>query len=345
MTNNLTLASFFSGAGGLDLGMELAGFDVIWANEYDKKITPTFKHNFPNTKLNEKSISDINPDEIPKVFGFVGGPPCQSWSEAGSSRGISDPRGQVFLDYITLIKEKKPEFFVAENVPGILFKKHEKSFNSILETFLNIGYNVSYGTVNASDYGVPQDRKRVLIVGYKTEYGKFFTPPTKNNIKISLKGSIYDLKSNAAKPNKNNITKGKKLAVANHEYFEGTFSPMFMSRNRVRNWDQASFTIQAMARNAPIHPSAKKMKKISSDNFEFQGDSKKNRRLSVRECARIQTFPDNFIFLYNNLVDGYKMIGNAVPVNLAKAIGERIAKDLINAQKGKKKIKGKLLKF
>ena len=120
----MKLASLFTGAGGLDLGFEKAGFHVVWANEYDSTIWETFEHNFPNTVLDRRSIVDVDPKDIPDVDGIIGGPPCQSWSEAGAGRGINDKRGQLFFDYVRLLKDKKPKFFLAENVAGILHPKH-----------------------------------------------------------------------------------------------------------------------------------------------------------------------------------------------------------------------------
>lgn len=111
-SSSLSVASFFAGAGGLDLGFKLAGFNVPWANEYDKTIWETYEANHPETVLDHRSIVDINGSDIPKVNGFIGGPPCQSWSEAGSLRGIGDHRGQLFFEYLRLIEAKKPDFFL-----------------------------------------------------------------------------------------------------------------------------------------------------------------------------------------------------------------------------------------
>ena len=162
---NLNIVSLFSGAGGLDLGFEKAGFKTIYANEYDKSIWDTFEYNFKNTKLDKRDIRKINSNEIPDCVGVIGGPPCQSWSEAGSLRGINDSRGKLFFDYIRIIKDKKPLFFVAENVSGILHSRNAEAFNNIIQGFKEIGYNVKYQLLNAKDYNVPQDRQRVFIIG------------------------------------------------------------------------------------------------------------------------------------------------------------------------------------
>ncbi len=326
----MKIISLFSGCGGLDLGFEKAGFKVAWANEFDKKILATYQKNFPNTKLDGRNIIDIPSSEIPAVVGIIGGPPCQSWSEAGALRGEKDERGKVFFEFIRVLKDKRPLFFLAENVSGMLFKRHNGSVKKILNHFKDLEYKVSYALLNAKHYRIPQDRKRVIFIGYHKRMGKEFEFPVKLEANPpTLKDAIWDLR-NCAKPAKNkNRSNGKKLKILNHEYMIGSFSPIYMSRNRVRSWNEQSYTIQAGGRHAPIHPKAPKMIFIKKDKFIFDPKSiKKYRRLSVRECARVQTFPDNFIFLYDNVADGYKIVGNAVPVKLAEAIALKIKKDL-----------------
>ena len=325
----MNIVSLFTGAGGLDLGFHQAGFKTIFANEYDKTIWNTFKHNFPSTKLDKRSIVDLPSNEAPDSIGIIGGPPCQSWSEAGAGRGIKDKRGQLFYEYIRILKEKEPLFFLAENVSGILLPRHKEAFQNILNEFKSLNYNVSYFLLDANDYGVPQNRKRVIIVGYHKKMNKSFSPSQKITPKPILKDAIFDLR--LAKPAKEkNYTNGNgKLSAPNHEYMNGGFSTIYMSRNRVRSWDEPSFTIQAGGRHAPIHPQAPKMKFIEQNKRIFvPGKEKLYRRLSVRECARIQTFPDNFLFIYDNVADGYKMIGNAVPVEFAKQLASVIFKDI-----------------
>lgn len=323
----LSIVSFFSGAGGLDLGFEKAGFHTIWANEFDKTIWETFEKNFPIARLDRRSITDVSPDEIPDSVGIIGGPPCQSWSEAGAGRGIEDKRGQLFYDYIRILKVKKPKFFLVENVSGILHPKHAKAFNGFLKEFESAGYDIFWKLLDANDYNVPENRQRIIIVGYRKDLHKKFVFPEPKKHKPTLKDAISDLPEPLpAKPK--NKTNGK-LEIPNHEYMIGGFSSIFMSRNRVRGWDEPSFTIQAGGRQCPLHPQAPKMKKCETNRFEFEKDSEQlYRRLSVRECARIQTFPDNFIFYYTDVAVGYKMIGNAVPVNLAFEIATQIKKDL-----------------
>jgi len=325
----MKLVSLFTGAGGLDLGFKKVGFNVIWANEFDKTIWETFQTNFPHSKLDKRSIVEIPSSDIPNAIGIIGGPPCQSWSEAGAGRGIKDKRGQLFYEYIRALKDKEPLFFLAENVSGILLPRHKEAFVEILNQFRSLNYNVDYALLNAHDYDVPQDRKRVIIVGYHKKTGKRFEFPRKSLNRPVLKNAIWDLRR--AKPAKDhNKTNGNDgLWAPNHEYMNGGFSTIYMSRNRVRSWDEPSFTIQAGGRHAPIHPQAPKMKFIEQNKRIFvPGKEHLYRRLSVRECARIQTFPDDFIFKYTNVADGYKMIGNAVPVKFARHLAAKIADDL-----------------
>jgi DNA (cytosine-5)-methyltransferase 1 len=329
----MKVVSFFAGAGGLDLGFQNAGFDVAWANEYDKEIWETFERNHKNTILDRRSIVDIPSTEVPDCDGIIGGPPCQSWSEAGSKRGITDKRGQLFYEFMRILAEKQPKFFLAENVSGMLLPAHKIALQNIMDMFKDCGYELSFKLINASDFGIPQDRKRVFFVGYRKDLGlKFeFPKPTTLTNKVILETAIGDLKETALPAEFGNYTNGTKCVIPNHEYMTGGFSSIYMSRNRVRSWDEVSFTIQAGGRHAPIHPQAPKMILIEQDIREFEkGKEHLYRRLSVRECARIQTFPDNFVFYYKNIVAGYKMIGNAVPVRLAQILAKKILEDLNN---------------
>lgn len=321
----MKIASFFSGAGGLDLGFANAGFEVAFANDNWKGCWESFEKNH-KLQICKKSITEIDESEIPDVVGFVGGPPCQSWSLAGAMRGIDDSRGKLFYNYISLIEKKKPLFFLAENVAGILSPKHNPEFMKIVEAFKKIGYNVSYKLLDAKNYGVPQERKRVIVVGYHKKIGKAFEFPEQNGKLVTIKEAIGDL------PEPIPANSKKQLKIPNHEYMVGGFSTIYMSRNRVRSWNEQSFTIQAGARHAPIHPQANKMILVSENKRVFDLNSPRPyRRLSVRECARIQTFPDDFKFYYNSVSDGYKMIGNAVPVKLAEVIATKIMQDLKEA--------------
>ena len=331
----MKIVSLFSGCGGLDLGFEKAGFNVIWANEYDKSIWETYEHNHKGTTLDRRSITDIPVDEVPDCDGIIGGPPCQSWSTGGSKRGLNDKRGQLFWDYIRILNAKNPKFFVAENVKGMLLERYGDALDNFKEAFKSAGkcgYDLYFQLVNAADYGVPEDRERVLFIGIRKDLNCTYVFPdstTPIGKRITLKDAIWDIRNANPQPLPNGIVEIKPSTdkVKNNEYMTGGFSSIYMSRNRVRSWDEVSFTIQASGRQAPIHPNAPKMINVGKDKFEFVAEEAHlYRRLSVREAARIQTFPDEFVFIYNNINNGYKMIGNAVPVNLAYIVAQSIAK-------------------
>lgn len=330
----MNLISLFSGAGGMDLGFYKAGFRTIVANEWDKKITPTFRANFPDVELIEGDIRKIDSSALPdNIIGIIGGPPCQSWSEAGTLKGIEDRRGQLFYEYIRIIRDKRPVFFVAENVSGMLAARHRKAVQEFISLFEEIGYNVNLKLLNAKDFGVAEDRERVFFIGFRKDVNiPFFTYPTPIDCRLTLKDVIWDLKDSAIPAKEKNKTNGDDCIVANHEYYIGSYSPIFMSRNRVRGWDEPGFTVQASGRQCQLHPQAPKMENIGLNRFRFvPGCEHLYRRMSVREVARIQGFPDNFQFIYNDVDYGYKMVGNAVPVNLAYSVALQIKIYLKNA--------------
>ncbi|WP_341734094.1 DNA cytosine methyltransferase [Microcoleus sp. EPA2] len=329
----MNIISLFAGCGGLDLGFRLAGFNPVWANEYDKSIWDTYEFNHPDTILDRRDIRKINSEEVPDCVGIIGGPPCQSWSAAGAKRGIDDCRGQLFWDYIRIVRDKQPLFFLAENVSGILAARNRDAFTYILSQFEEIGYRVSFKLLNAKNFGVPQDRQRVIVVGYRESLGFGFEFPAPGNKVLTLRDAIGDLESIAPLAVSGKLDKYHSL-IANHECADLGFSSIYMSRNRVRGWSEPSFTIQASGRHAPIHPQANKMILIAKDKRIFDPNSPRPyRRLSVRECARVQTFPDDFIFKYKQIADGYKMVGNAVPVKLARVLASKIFEDIVFGHK------------
>lgn len=328
----MDLLSLFSGCGGLDLGFERAGFNIVVANEYDPTIWDTYKTNHPKTKLIEGDIRKIQEVDFPNdIDGIIGGPPCQSWSEAGSLRGIEDARGKLFYDYIRILKNKQPKFFLAENVSGMLANRHSEAVKNIISMFQDCGYDVSVTLVNAKDYGVAQERKRVFYIGFRTDLGINFEFPegsTKDDSKkITLRDVIWDLQFSAVPAGDKNHHNPE--AANNNEYFIGAFSPIFMSRNRVKSWDEQAFTVQASGRQCQLHPQAPKMKFVEQNKREFvEGNEQLYRRMTIREIARIQGFPDDFKFIYSYTNNAYKMIGNAVPINLAYEIAVAIKNSL-----------------
>lgn len=352
----------FAGCGGLSTGFEKAGFDVFASNDIWGVALETFKSNHPGTKailgnIMKKSVQDEIIDIVNhKVDIIIGGPPCQAYSLAGS-RDPEDPRGKLFENYVKIVEKVQPSVFVVENVKGILSMKHFKenipieekkeiielikmkkskkqkvsieNLNKQIEeylvpvpeliksTFEGLGYKVEWRLLNTADYGVPQERQRVFFLG--TKYKNIVFPHETHSGKsssllksyVTLREAISDLPF----PDIGD----------EDEVYEGGFSPIYMSRNRRRSWNEVSYTIQAGARHIPLHPGCPPMEKIDSDNWIFgQGPF---RRLSVKECARIQTFPDDYIFI-GKTVDKYKQIGNAVPPLLAMRVGSCVRKML-----------------
>lgn len=352
--NKINIVSLFSGAGGLDLGVELASMVVqygekkaykafkvkeeysklrekikcnfLYSNDMFASANLTYINNFPKTVT--KMAKDIRKiSEFPKCNLMIGGFPCPGFSSSGP-RLLDDSRNFLYVHYIRALMQSKPEFFVAENVKGLMSMAKGKSLSQMIEDFKASGYHVTAHLVNARDYGVPQLRERVFIVGIRSDihqkYGfEYEVPePTHGEGKlpfVTLRDTIGDLPLEA------------------NDVFDSDYSSMYMSRNRKKSWNQQSFTIQASGRQAPMHPHGKPMKKIGKDLCEFQGEF--NRRLSVREVSRIQTFPDWFEFSNGNketvtnnhkLNEQYKQIGNAVPVLLAEKMVRPIINFLIN---------------
>ncbi|MED3871987.1 DNA cytosine methyltransferase [Priestia megaterium] len=349
-TSKLNMVSLFSGCGGLDLGVELAGLDAVEEKKFTdyvlssreqflenrgksifhtiysvdmfKEANQTYKLNFPETVIqDEKDIRKIK--DFPRCDIVLGGFPCPGFSEAGP-RLIDDERNFLYIHFIRCLMQTKPAFFIAENVKGMLTLGKGEVIKQIIQDFESAGYKVKYKLVNSRDYGVPQLRERVFIVGVREDidFEYEFPNPTHGNDQnqipyVTLKEAIGDLESDPG------------------EWYEGGFSPIYLSRNRKKDWEEQSFTIQASGRQAPLHPGGERMRHIGKDNWELPGGEAANRRLSVREIARIQTFPDWFLFSDGNnssiskngrINKVYKQIGNAVPVELARAISYPIAK-------------------
>lgn len=255
----MKVVSFFSGCGGLDLGFEQAGFEVVWANDNDPAVKETYLLNHPGTYLCLKDMRELSMYEIPECDGFIGGPPCQSLSEGGKQLGLDDERGKMFLTYISIIRAKQPKFFVIENVKGILSDKHFQTFMKMLDQLRNAGYVVHYQLMNSLDYRVPQERYRVFVIGVRNDIEvNYQFPAPDTSCVITLRQAIGEITDEPRKyiSEPVNTEYGKWL---NHDVFMGPFDDRYMARNRVRGWNEVSYTMQAQARNCPLHPQAPKM--------------------------------------------------------------------------------------
>ena len=289
----MKVISLFSGCGGLDLGFVKAGFEVVWANDFDKEATESYSKNI-GKHIVHKSIYDIDTNDIPDADILIGGFPCLGFTVAkGKDRSLNCDYNQLFQEYARVLKAKQPKYFLVENVTGI---KSGKEFNDffhdvILKTFKKSGidgdYKVKYETLIASDFGVPQNRKRVIILGTRHDIDQEpdFPQAFMEN-RLTLHHAISDLPEEYDDTIPNHT--GNKHKVKINGYVG----------NRQLDWNKPSPTITgrgSRSGGAVIHP-----------------HPNRKRRLSVRECARIQSFPDNFIFVGSNGAC-FSQIGNAVP--------------------------------
>ena len=312
--------SLFSGCGGMDLGFK-GDFDVfgehfkknpyqiIYANDINESACETYKYNFKEEPYcgDIKSI-DIN--QLPNADIVIGGFPCQDFSLAGKRRGLSADRGRLYLNMLDVVKKVKPIAFVAENVDGIRKNKEneEKSaLDIIIKDFESAGYNVQYKALNAANYGVPQNRVRIIIVGIRNDLDLKMKYPNEtfgNDIKPfrTAEEAIDDLWNMI-----------DKTFISNHtskDYSKAKFYPgkKLQGNNRIAA-NKPSPTIRAEQHgNIEGH--------YRSNNPNDINDVTGWRRLSVRECARLQSFPDDFIFPCSSS-SAYKQVGNAVPPILA----------------------------
>lgn len=300
----LTVVSLFAGAGGLDIGFENQGFKTIWANDIDKDACETHRL-WSDAEVVQGDIGTINFASIPASDIITGGFPCQGFSLAGP-RKIDDKRNALYKHFVALVDQKQPLAFVAENVKGILTLGEGAILEAIIEDFSERGYNVFPTLVNAAHYSVPQDRWRVIMLGFRKDLAVTkYQFPQPHDIRITIGDALR------------NITEPKSTDVC-----QSAYSSRYMSRNRKRNWNDVSYTIPAMSKQITLHPSSPDMKKIGVDKWEFGGLGE-TRRFSWQEAAAIQTFPRGMIFA-GNLTSKYKQIGNAVPVRLAEVIASEI---------------------
>ncbi len=392
-----SVVGLFSGCGGLDLGFKQAGFDILWANDFDKDSVETYKENIGD-HIVLGDITQIPNKQIPSGFDvLLGGFPCQGFSVANTKRSMNDERNFLYLEMLRVIKNKKPKFFVAENVKGLLSMEKGAVIEMIVRDFEKIGYKVDYRLLTASDYGVPQQRQRVFIIGNrigkenpfpKKTHGKpdLFNPKlepyvsTKTaighlaNVRTrdkSFRHKNVTIHNHVARMNVSDKFWGRKYDVNQHdicdylkEWRNGSgwstkkIDEHFGYAHTAGHWfrkDNNSGSIP----NPDDWRELKKLlkfddkydqqvtefeeKKIAYEqslrisNWKEQSDTitatgpeihpNKKRRLSVRECAILQTFPDDFIF-HGAIGSMYKQIGNAVAVDLAYQIASLIKKNL-----------------
>ncbi len=332
--NKPKLISLFSGCGGLDLGFAKAGFEKVWANDFDVDAQAVYSLNLGD--IDGRDIRTVDEKEIPQGDILTAGFPCQPFSSAGSRKGVYDSRGMLYKECIRIIQDKMPKVIVFENVRGLLSTKHIDGRNLAdvivedLSTMNGIGYNVVHKLLNASDYGVPQNRQRVFFVGVRKDLGaNFIFPPKQKKEHLALR-HILDIPK-----------------VVNNQV-DWTLSPQALEMIKYipegGSWKDVPYEKLA-PRFQRIRDN---MKKYRSPNFyrRFSRDEingtitasaqpencgiihpTENRRYTIREVARIQSFPDDFLFIDDspkNIIAMYKVIGNAVPVSLAQSVASAI---------------------
>ena len=302
----MEIVSLFSGAGGLDLGMIQAGNNVIWANDIDSDAVATYRMNIGDHIVMD-DIRNIKIESIPECDVVIGGFPCQGFSMANMHRSIHDERNELYLFFRDIVANKKPKYFIAENVKGILSLGKGEVIKMIINDFERVGYHVELHKVNMADYGIPQLRQRVVIVGerldiYEHIHFCFPIPPHGTAAGqppwVTIKESINHF-PDPDTPNQ----------VPNHVYSEYKVVYRNFTAHRKTDPDKPSPTILARGNG----------KGGVCAIPHYNGV----RRLSVRESAAVQTFPDDFVFCGSRTA-GYRQIGNAVPPMFGRLLGEEL---------------------
>ncbi len=299
----MKVVSLFSGAGGLDLGLIKAGHEVIWANDFDEDSCETYKLNIGG-HIKCGDIGKVALDEIPDCDVVVGGFPCQGFSMANMLRSSEDERNKLYKQFYRVIKGKKPKYFIAENVRGILSLEGGEAIKRIVKDFTTAGYRVKYKAFNTADYGVPQSRIRVIIAGTRKDLPLTkdyqFPEPTHNKSNwVSISKALEKIPDPESPNNK----------LKNHIYSKYKITDRNFTGHRITNPDKPSPTILARGNGkggvvAIQHPN-------------------NHRRMSVRESAIVQSFPVNFEFT-GSMGSMYRQVGNAVPMVFAKHLGKKL---------------------
>lgn len=294
----MKVISLFSGAGGLDLGLVQSGHTIVWANDNDIDACETYRNNIGDHIICS-DIEDVNLNTIPDAEVIVGGFPCQGFSMANKSRAIDDERNKLYKYFVKVVATKKPKYFLAENVRGILSLEKGEAIKTIVNDFKKIGYDVQYQLFNMANYGVPQTRQRVIIAGTREDLEKRFSFPKPTHTKDSWV-SIAEALSDIPEPLCENDT------IPNHIY----------SKYKITN---RNFT--GHRKTDPLKPSPTILARGNGKGGVCAIQHPNNhRRMSVRESSVIQTFPMNFVFS-GKMNSMYRQVGNAVPVLFAKYLG------------------------
>jgi DNA (cytosine-5)-methyltransferase 1 len=356
MTTKPEFISLFSGAGGLDLGFEAAGWECLYASDIDPYAVQTLRNNkgkrvgddavMAQAVIEQADVSFVSGDDILKKIGrkkgevplLVGGPPCQSWSSAGHQRGFDDPRGRLFKDYVRIASETGVRWLVFENVRGLLTARGPdglagSALEHIRKTLLEAGFQTEVELLNAADFGVPQRRVRLILIGYRDGDRPPFPKPTHArqldlaDTNLSPWISLSDCLDGIAPPSADEVIRPNEALREQLDALppgSGVKSPGKAETTRPGGhwgYKQGAFVTDARLPARTVTASAQQ---------DWIKDSKLGlRRLSPRECAAIQTFPANWE-LAGKKSDQYRLIGNAVPVGLAYAVACELRAHIAN---------------
>jgi DNA (cytosine-5)-methyltransferase 1 len=313
-----TAVSLFSGCGGFDLGAQRAGVDIIWANDNDPAAVAAYRRSLPGVKIEEGDIRKFK--SFPEADLLIGCYPCTGFSQAakrktrtGKDRDLkSNDDNYLYREYTRVLRAVKPKVLFVENVRGMLSAAKGWFFEEQKGLFEDAGYRVHAKLLDASHFGVAQRRMRVFLVGVRTDliedHGPYSYPEATHGDEegmlpyVTLRSAIEGMEE-----------------WPSGEFSEKPFHGHFLTRNRKRNWDDRSYTVVAHSGHVPLHPSGDPMVKVGKDHWKLQGDT--NRRLSWRECARIQGLPE-IVGEGASLTEAQRVVGNAVPPPVAKALIE-----------------------
>lgn len=347
---SMNLVDLFAGVGGMSEGFQMAGFDIIFAVEYDKEIAYSYKQNHPQTEVFAENICDLNAERLhekyPQVDIIVGGPPCQGFSQKGKRLSLDDPRNFLFQQFVRFVSVFKPKYFVLENVPNIITTSNGYFKDQIVKEFNNLGYEVTYGILCAADFGVPQDRRRAVFIGQLNTLEVALPAP--NGMRTSIKEAIYDLPfiesgtgEEISQYDKEPETEYQKLMRGDcnvlHNHVATKHSELALKRLSLLPKGAGKEVLPLEHRTKSIY-SGTWSRMIEDDisvtittRFDTPSSGRfthpvLNRCITTREAARIQSFPDSFVF-YGSKTCQMRQVGNAVPPLMAKAIANEIVKN------------------
>ncbi len=304
--------SLFSGCGGSDAGLIAAGFDVVMANDILPYAKDVYLANHPETDYVFGDVRKI--ENFPKAELLVGCYPCQGFSQGG----VRDPSRKIntlYLEFARALRQIKPKAFIVENVSGMIRSNFRHLLDDQFKVFAEAGYKVKAQVLNAADYGVPQDRRRIFIVGLRNDFGMEFDFPDPTHGEgrefptITIKDVLADMP-----------------AWPEGEFYDLDFHWYYLSRNRRRDWHEVSKTIVANPRHMPLHPMSPPLIKLENNVWRFITEQRA-RRFSYREAARLQGFKRNIVFPDTppgSLTNRYTVVGNAVPPPLFEAVARAL---------------------